>query len=197
MREFSGEHSVDVGDGKREGSQVLTLLGIIPTAGTALYTGRIVYEQTFLTWQHGPQMVGYGIMHSDAAILYLLALLLAPLRVIAVVLVAAYRRTWMSATQLLLIAVVALSYGLGFVPYGDWKLLTVKICGIERVTPGWLTYAAATGEMRLLQHLVANGFDINTRNSGSETLLTIAKRTGRTDVAAWLAAHGAREAPLN
>jgi ankyrin repeat protein len=188
---------MDAGGDKRDVSVVLTALGIIPTAGAVLYAGRIVYESTFLTWQQGPQMVGFAMVHNDAAILVLLALLLSLIWVIAVVLVAAYRRTWVSTSQMLLIAVVALSFGLPCVPYGDWKLFTMKICGTERVTPDWLTAAAAGGEKRLLQHLIASGFDINTRNSGGETLLTIAKRTGRSDVAAWLAAHGAREAPLN
>ncbi len=160
-----------------------------------MFAGRIVYELTFLTWQQGLQMVGFGMMHGHAVagILGLLALFLGLLWVIAVVLAAMYRRTWMPRSQMLLIAVVALSFGLLCVPYGDWKLLTVKIGGTERVTPDWLAHAAARGEKRLLQHLIANGFDINTRNSGDESLLTIAKRTGQTDTAAWLAAHGARE----
>jgi Ankyrin repeats (many copies) len=92
-----------------------------------------------------------------------------------------------------LIVVVALSFGLLGIPYGHWKLLTVKICGIERVTPHWLIDAAAKGEKPLLKHLIANGFDINTRNWAGEGLLTIAKRTGRTSTSEWLIAHGARE----
>jgi ankyrin repeat protein len=61
------------------------------------------------------------------------------------------------------------------------------------VTSEWLTYAAATGEKPLLQYLVASGFDINTRNSGGESLLTIAKRRGHTNTSEWLIAHGAQE----
>jgi hypothetical protein len=183
---------MDAAGGKR-GISTLTMLGIIPAAGTALYACRIVYESTVLTWQQGLQMVGFGMAHSDTAILFPLALFLALLWVIAVVLVAMYRWTWIPRSQILLIAVVVLSFGLLSVPYGDWKLLTVKIGGTERVTPDWLAHAAARGEKRLLQHLIVNGFDINTRNSGDESLLTIAKRTGQTDTAAWLAAHGARE----
>jgi hypothetical protein len=67
---------VDAGGGKRDVSTVLTVLGIMPAAGTALYAGRIVYESTFLTWQQGLQMVGYRMAHSDTAILFPLALFL-------------------------------------------------------------------------------------------------------------------------
>jgi hypothetical protein len=172
---------------------VLTAMGVLPAAGAALLASRIVYESTFLTWQRGLQMVGFSVMHSSVGMIGLLALLLAMLWAIVVAVVAAYRRAWPSRGQILLIVIVALSFGLLRIPYGYWKLLTVKICGVERVTPGWLTYAAAKGEKRLLQHLIANGFDINTRNGGGDSLLTIAKRTGHTSLSEWLIAHGARE----
>jgi hypothetical protein len=180
---------------KREVPSVLTVMGIQPVVGAALFTGRIVYESTFLTWQKGLQMVGFIMAHDGAAIAGLLALFLGLLWLIVVVLVAALRRTWMSKLQTFMIVIMALSFGSIWVPYGQWKLLTVKICGVERVTPDWLTFAAAAGEKQLLQHLIANGFDINTRNQGGESLLTIAKRTGHTNISTWLVAHGARELP--
>jgi hypothetical protein len=178
---------------KRKVPAVLTAMGIPPAIGAALFAGRIVYESTFLTWQQGLQMVGFSMMHGGPGVVGFFALLLGILWAIVVTLVAVHRRTWMSRSQALLIVVVALSYGLARIPYGYWKLLTVKICGIERVTPGWLTYAAAKGEKPLLQHLIANGFDINTRNGGGESLLTIAKRAGHTGMSEWLTTHGARE----
>ena len=178
---------------KREVPAILTVMGIIPVAGAALFTGRIVYESTFLTWQEGLQMVGFTMMHNGSGIAGLLALFLGLLWLIVVVLVTILRRTWMSKSQTLMMVIVALSFGLLWVPYGQWKLLTVKVCGIERVTPDWLTFAAATGEKALLQHLIANGFDINTRNRGGESILTIAKRTGHTSISRWLMAHGAQE----
>jgi hypothetical protein len=184
---------MDAAGRKRKVPAVLTAMGMVPAAGAALFAGRIVYESTFVTCQRGLQMVGFALLHSTSGILGLLALLLGLLWVIAIVVVAAYRRTWMSPSQMLLIGIVALSFGLLAVPYGHWKLLTVKICGIERVKRDWLIEAAAKGETPLLKHLIANGFDIDTRNWAGETLLTIAKRTGHTSTSEWLIAHGARE----
>jgi hypothetical protein len=184
---------MDVASHKRRFPSILTVLGIPLATGGALFTARIVYESTFLTWQQGPQMLGYSMMHGALGIAGLLALYLGWLWAPVVTLVAALRRTWPSKPQLVLIAVVALSFGLLSVSYGHWKLLTVKVCGTERVTRSWLFEAAAHGEKPLLRYLIARGFDINTRNSGGESLLTIAKRTGQTSTSEWLIANGARE----
>src|SRR5262245_6763554 len=93
LSEERAKRAMDAVGSRRGISAILTALGIMPAAGTALYAGRIVHESTFGTWQAGPLMIGYGMAHSDAAILWLLAPLLALLWVIAVVVVAVYRRT--------------------------------------------------------------------------------------------------------
>jgi hypothetical protein len=184
---------MEVARNKRELPAILTVIGFLPTAGAALLAGRIVYESTFLTWQQGLQMVGFSLMHGSLGIAGLSALLLGFLWALVILLAASVRRIWPSRSQAILIVVVALSVGLLCVPYGHWKLLTVKVCGTQRVTNDWLAMAAAHGEKPLLQHLIAEGFDINTRNNGGESLLTIARRTNQTSVSAWLIANGARE----
>jgi hypothetical protein len=40
-----------------------TIAGYVFLAGFALLVGRIIYEETFLTWIHGPQMVGFAMAH--------------------------------------------------------------------------------------------------------------------------------------
>src|SRR3954467_14957314 len=45
--------------------------------GTALLAARLVYEQTYLTWKHGPLMVGFALGHGST--LFIAGLLLSTL----------------------------------------------------------------------------------------------------------------------
>ena len=184
---------MDVTGGRRSLPAFLTAIGILLAPGAVVFAGRIVYESTILTWQRGLQMVGFSMLHGSVGIAGLLSLWIGLLWVVILTLVAALSRTLMTRSQVLLSAILVLSFGLVCVPYGYWKLLTVKVCGIERVTPYWLTAAAARGETPLLRHLIASGFDINTRNEDGESLLTISKRTKQARVSEWLMANGAQE----
>jgi hypothetical protein len=119
---------MDVAGSKRGLPDVWTLIGLFPAAGSAMLAGRIVYESTVLTCHRGPQMVGFSMMHSGAGIVGLIALLLGLLWVLGIALAAALCRTRLSKSQMLVVAIVALSYGSLCVPYGHWVLLTAKFC---------------------------------------------------------------------
>src|SRR5580700_4675228 len=40
-----------------------TTTGCVVCAVSALFVGRIVYEETILTWTNGPQMTGFALAH--------------------------------------------------------------------------------------------------------------------------------------
>jgi hypothetical protein len=42
---------------------VMMVIGVIATAATALLATRLAWEMTSLTWQEGPQMVGFSLIH--------------------------------------------------------------------------------------------------------------------------------------
>ena len=41
-----------------------TVAGYLLLALVAIFVGRIVYEETVLTWTHGPQMIGFAMVHT-------------------------------------------------------------------------------------------------------------------------------------
>ena len=41
-------------------------LGYVVCAVAALFAGRIIYEETILTWKNGPQAIGFALLHGAA-----------------------------------------------------------------------------------------------------------------------------------
>jgi hypothetical protein len=52
-----------------------TITGYILLAAAALFVGRIVYEETILTWTNGPQMVGFAMMHGAVPLFFIAGLI--------------------------------------------------------------------------------------------------------------------------
>lgn len=93
--------------------------------GTALLSARLVYEQTYLTWKYGPQMVGFSVAHGGALLfvgLGVSALLLHVwLLVSSLGFLSKPRR--ISRGHAWQIAIAAATVGIIYVPYDAWKLL--------------------------------------------------------------------------
>jgi hypothetical protein len=169
----------------------MTVFGGLSVAGTVLFAGRIIYEQTFLTWHRGLQMVGFSLFHSGIGLLGILSVLTAIFWTLVVVTRAVARRERVSRTNCALIAVLVVCCGGLTVPYGQWKLLMARTFGAANVPSNWVTYAAATGEKNLLAYLLANGFDVNSRDENGQSPLGAAAVEGRVDVARMLLDSGA------
>lgn len=65
----------------------LLILGALPLIGAALLAGRMVWEQTVWTWERGPQMIGFALVHGSGAILLLAPFLLILWMIIALVMI--------------------------------------------------------------------------------------------------------------
>jgi ankyrin repeat protein len=98
----------------------------------------------------------------------------------------------LSASELTQVAVLVVCCGLRAVSYEDWRLLMVRLHSAGHVPRGWVVSAAASGEIRLLDYLLAHGADVNTRAQHGESLLGAAAAAGQVEVARMLIALGAR-----
>jgi len=145
-----------------------------------------------MTWDHGLQMVGFSLFHSGLGLLGMIFILLSGIWLLVTLVMLALRKIPIRTSDALLTCALALSVGLLFVPYGEWKLLMVQFHGVKDVPKDWLTYAAATGEVRLLNYLLSNGFDVNTRDSRGQSALGAAAVEGQTEIGRILIARGAR-----
>ena len=169
----------------------MTIVGVVLVSGAILFSARLVYEQTFLTWNYGLQMVGFSLFHSGLGLLGVLFVVLTIIWALILLGLAVARRSLGNRIDIVLLGLFAVSLAALFVSYGQWKLLMVRICGTARVTNEWVTYAAASGETQLLEYLLFHGFDVNSRNRDGQSALGAAAVGGQTKIARMLILRGA------
>jgi ankyrin repeat protein len=125
--------------------------------GAFLITARFVYEQTFLTWASGAQMVGFTLAHQQ--ILFLLwgsvSMVAAHLWLFAVAVILVKRRlTRIGWWQWTAVGLTAITLGLNYVPYAAWELWMSKIPGSKVTREEAVSTAAFSGQLFLVKMLL-------------------------------------------
>jgi len=169
-----------------------TDVGVVLVSATAVFTARVVCEETLMSGVRGAQWEGFSPSHSIVDSIGLLFFLFALIWAFLAVILAVIDRSRLSATELTLVAVLVGCCGLRAVPQEDWQLLRVRFHGGSHVPVKWAVSAAANGEVRLLDYLLTHGADVNTRTQHGESLLGVAAAAGQMEVARMLIARGAR-----
>jgi Ankyrin repeats (3 copies) len=166
-----------------------TITGYLLALATALFVGRIIYEETLLTWTNGPQMVGFALMHGAAPYILiagLIGLLGGTLWLIVSIGLLFRRRFRISLTDWVPICLLPLFVLLLFIPYETWEELMVDAMGPGTHGSEFLIQAAAQGKQRFVTHLLRGGYDINYENSGGTTPLSGAAVEGRVEMIVFL-----------
>lgn len=134
-------------------------LAVIPPAFLAI---DLIYEQTVLSWERGPQMVGFTLLHTAGIVL--LPLILASLLWCATtLLLPLFTRRWNLGNIAGAVSIAGL-LGVTMLPYGFWVTLFA-----DRIAKGphaaeFLVDMAASGEVRSVRALVAQGVPVNASN---------------------------------
>jgi hypothetical protein len=171
-----------------------TLTGYLLLGGAAVFVGRIVYEETILTWLSGPQMVGFAMMHGALPFILIAGFIGLPggLLWVVVSLVLLIRRKfrvsvtdWIPIILLLLLAVPF------FIPYEAWEEFMVRIAGPGSHGSDFLVQAAAQDKRRFVTLLVRKGYDINYEDGGGTTPLSGASVGGHEEMVSFLVSKGA------
>jgi Ankyrin repeats (3 copies) len=185
-----------------------TSAGYLLLCGAALFVGRIVYEETLLTWINGPQMVGFAMMHGGVPFILiagLIGLLGGLLWVIASGVMLLRKKFRIPLTDWLPLILLPLIAMLLFIPYETWEELTVRIAGPGSHGREFMVEAAANGKRRFFMHLLHQGYDINYEAGGGTTALSGAAVEGNEEMVSLLISLGAdvnrkngltRETPL-
>jgi hypothetical protein len=176
---------------ERSGADWLTDFGVVLATAASLFTARIICEQTLLAWTGGMQMTGLPVPQFALDWIGLLYVLLGLLWVIAAVAGSIRRRARISATNKWLIAVILLCCALRLVTAEQWKLMVLGVHGAQHVPRSWVVDAAASGEVRLLDYLLATGADPDVQASSGQSALGAAAAAGQTATARLLIARGA------
>jgi hypothetical protein len=176
---------------ERNGTDWLTDLGVVLATATSLFTARVVCEQTLLAWTGDVQMTGLPVPHFALDWIGLLCVLLGLLWALTIVTLSVRSRSRISATDKSLFALMILCCGLWLVPAEPWKLLVLRVHGTQHVPKSWVVNAAGSGEIRLLDNLLAAGADPDAQVSSGQSALGAAAAAGQTATARALIARGA------
>jgi hypothetical protein len=158
---------------------------LIPPALLAL---DMVYENTALSWSHGPQMIGFTLVHTVGIILF--PLILASLIWCAMtVLVPLFTKTW-NVGNIAGAAMIAGLLGVASLSYGFW----VKLFA-ERISKGphaveFLVHMAAIGERGAVEALLAQGVPINASDRGGIRAIEAATTAKQEEMRLFLESKG-------
>jgi hypothetical protein len=166
--------------------------GIVVILGSAALAVRLVWEMTALSWERGPQMVGFMLMHGPGVLLALCPAVLVIWLVVAIVVVlgALKRRRKPSRASLIAIGLSILLLGILHVPYDIWLRLFVDRWANGPHAGRFFIMAAARGDLPLVKTLVARGMPVDLQGDDN-TALGAAAVGGQVEVIRYLLASGA------
>jgi Ankyrin repeats (3 copies) len=180
---------------KRELPATLVRLGIPAIVGVWLLALRLVWEQTVWTWERGPQMVGFSLMHSGLGGLLVLAVYASLLWPLVALIFVVIRRNLGGKKLVTMLAVYAVGWVLLTTPYGFWQRLF-----ISKFTPSQaaelMTYAAARGDLRTVRAFLEAGTPVNVQ-ARSGTALHTAAVQAELEVMQYLLSRGAEVNAIN
>jgi hypothetical protein len=171
--------------------------GLLATAGAAVIVIRLIWEQTILSWERGPQMVGYSLLHIYGLLIFpiLIGFLIWLPCAILMVGWQLVRRKKIGPGSASIAVIAALVAGIAQPSYGFWQRLF-----INHIRPSaavdFITYAAADGDVKTVKAYLDDGVDINAQ-SRSGTALHGAAVAGQLDVIQYLIDRGADVNAIN
>ncbi len=154
---------------------------------------RLVWEQTILTWNSGPQMVGFSLAHTYGFFLLLFPLMLLPWIAVAFVFVILriVRRRPITARAWVMFACATGLLIMLLLPYSFWQLLFVDRLANSPNAAEFVVYASADGDLALVRGLMDHGVPPNARDREGKTGLHTAAARGQLKVLNYLISRGA------
>lgn len=160
---------------------------------TTALAARIVWEETVLTIEQGPQMVGFSLAHSVGALLLFAPFILLPWLVVAVAILATSirRKSYISRWFWSSVALAILATAAVFTPSEFFQWLFIGSFAKSPYAAELMTYAAAEGNVRTVQGYLDHGVPIESRNREGSTAAYTAAVGGSVPTLALLSSRGA------
>jgi len=160
-------------------------LAVVPPA---ILSARLVWENTALSWERGPQMVGFSLMHTVGIVL-LPAVLLSLAWALSAVVVPLFNGKWRLANLLGALSIVAM-VALAGMPYGFWvKAFASRIAAGPHAVE-FLVHMSALGELSAVKALLDHGVPINESNRQGLRAIEAAENAKQAEVRAFLETRG-------
>jgi hypothetical protein len=128
--------------------------------GAIIIPIRINYEATFMTWERGPQMIGFSFMHTYGACCMLAALLLAFFTLILAIdmTVRLFKKNNIAKKQITIFTISVLIIGLNFIPYKYAQSIMIYKYGLPKDVKGFFEQKAFEGDLDNMKLLLKKGF---------------------------------------
>ena len=140
--------------------KVLLYMGMPFIAVICAIAGWLVWEETVLTWEYGPQTPGFFVMHSDLKLLLVSGILGGVIWLAIVLFVAVRNRSFGGKLGVGLLLFYVLAWGLIAMPYELWQRMFIDKFS-PSVAVDVFTYAASTGELATVKTFLERGIDVN------------------------------------
>jgi len=164
----------------------LVVTGIASFVFTAILAGRMIWEETFLTLQEGPQMLGFTLAHGLGAILFL-----APFLAFIYLIQSLWRKRSLSRWYWATLASSILVVGALSIPPAFFQWLMISDFASGPHAADLMTDAAAEGDLRTVRAYLDHGVPINAKNYEGSTSVYTAAAGGSLSVIELLASRGA------
>lgn len=180
-------------------SPAMFVIGIFLTLGTFVLACRLIWEMTSLTWQEGPQMVGFSLLHGGGAFLILFPPALAIWLIIALIwsVVWKLKRYSIQNRSWLVVVVACATMVLISLPQSFWDALFVNKLARSSHAAELFVYAAGQGESITVHSLLKNGIAVNATDREGSTALHHAAGAGESKLVCYLVDHGANVNAVN
>ena len=168
-------------------------IGIFCVLFTVLLTARIVWEETALTIQQGPQMIGFSLAHGYYAPLLLAPFVTVPWLIVAVIVAArrGVKRLHNSIALNSLIGLAVLALAVLSLPETFWQRVFIAKFAESPHAADLMTTAAAEGHTSTVVAYLNHGVPLEATNREGSSAVFTAAVGGRVDILKILAAKGA------
>ncbi len=180
---------------KRAFPTIIFRLGIPATVCVWLLASRLLWEQTVWTWERGPQMVGFSLMHSGLGALLILAAVVSLVWPILVVVAAVRSRNMGKRGLWALVVAYAMAWLILVAPYGFWQRLFIGRFPRSQAIELMIN-SAASGDMKTVSAFLESGVPINAQGRNG-TALHAAAVQGELETMEFLLARGAEVNAIN
>lgn len=180
-------------DSHRRLPLTVSLIGILLIVGSLVLAGRSIWEMTWLTWQLGPQMIGFSLAHGYGGLLFLFPVLLCVWVLgVGVMMVVSRLKDRVTAKQTWQVLGCALAtLGLLSIPQIFWDTVFVGRLAQSPRASTLLVYSAGSGEKYVVNGMLKRGVSVNATNREGSTALHFAAGAGQTEIVSDLINHGA------
>lgn len=174
-------------------ARLWTVTGYALVVLVAIFSGRIVYEETILTWKNGPQMIGFAMVHTMPLLLVagMISVCGGFLWMIVSVTLLFRRRFRLPLFDLLPILLLLLAGVTLSIPYETWEKLMIRSLGRSVHGGEFLVQAAAEDKQDFVALLLRQGCDVNYQSRNGSTPLSAASVEGHPKMVEFLISKGA------